>query len=114
QCTPFRRYKTWTYEGGISTPMIVRWPGKVQAGEIRGEMGHVIDLLPTCLELAGGKYPHRRGERAILPVEGRSLVGMWRGEACSPHDRLYWELYGSRAVRSVDWKLVWGVTAEKW
>ncbi len=54
--TPFRRHKTWVHEGGISTPLIVNWPRGIAArGELRGAPGHVIDILPTILELAGGK-----------------------------------------------------------
>lgn len=55
QNTPFRRYKTWMHEGGIATPMIARWPGHVRPNTITDEVAHVIDFLPTCLELAGTK-----------------------------------------------------------
>ena len=53
QNTPFRRYKSWVNEGGISTPFIARWPGHVKAGTMTGQLAHIIDVLPTCLELAG-------------------------------------------------------------
>ncbi len=114
QCTPFRRYKTWTYEGGIATPFIVRWPGVVQPGATQHEVAHVIDLLPTCLELAGGTYPTQFDGVKILPVEGRSLAPTFRGQARKAQDHLCWELYGSRAIRAGRWKLVWGVTGERW
>ena len=57
QCAPFRRHKVWTYEGGISTPMIARWPAVIAAGSRTDEVGHVIDLMPTLTELAGATYP---------------------------------------------------------
>ena len=52
--TPFRRHKTWVHEGGIATPFIVHWPRGIRArGELRRDPGHVIDVVPTTLELAG-------------------------------------------------------------
>jgi len=115
QNTPFRRYKTFTYEGGIATPMIVRWPGHTPRGTIdRQTVGHVMDLLPTCLELAGGEYPTERQGQAVLPVEGRSLAAAFRGKPQGVPEELCWELYGSRAIRVGKWKLVWGVTGKRW
>src|SRR5205085_8718396 len=74
--TPFRRFKHWTEEGGISTPFIVRWPGGIkERGRIeRGQVGNVIDLMPTLLELSGVAYPRQRNGHDILPPRGVSLV----------------------------------------
>jgi arylsulfatase len=112
--TPFRRFKHWTEEGGISTPFIVRWPDRIKdAGRIdRSQVGHVIDLMPTVLELAGATYPRQRASREILPPEGKSLVPALTG---TPVERgaLFWEHEGNRAVRLGDWKLVAGHD-EKW
>ena len=63
QNAPFRRYKSWVHEGGICTPLIARWPGHVPPGTIARQVGHIIDILPTCLELAGGAVP--RGNTMI-------------------------------------------------
>jgi len=60
QNAPFRKFKTWCYEGGIATPMFVRWPGTVAPGSITHQVGHVIDFMPTLLELAGTEYPSER------------------------------------------------------
>ncbi|MBG85683.1 MAG: arylsulfatase [Verrucomicrobiales bacterium] len=114
QNAPFRQFKTWTYEGGIATPMIVRWPGKVAAGSITHQVGHIIDFMPTLLELAGGNYPEEYKGRKLLPVEGKSLLPIFRGKQRVPHQPLAWELYGNRAVRQGDWKLVWGASEKKW
>jgi len=114
QNTPFRRYKVWTYEGGIATPMIARWPGVVLPGTITHQAGHVIDLMPTCLELAGGRYPETFRGKNIIPCEGKSLVPIFKGQQRQPHESLYWYLMGNRAVRQGKWKLVWGHTAAKW
>ncbi len=104
QSSPFRRFKTWTYEGGISTPMIARWPGKIPAGGISAYVTHLVDLMPTFIEMTGARYPEMIREQKSLPLEGRSLL---------PH-ALGWYLYGSRAYRQGRWKVVWGVTAKKW
>jgi len=114
QNAPFRQFKTWTYEGGIATPMIVRWPGEVEAGSITHQPGHIIDFMPTLIELAESDYPAEYDGKQILPVEGKSLTPIFRGERRNPHDSLAWELYGNRAIRQGDWKLVWGASEKKW
>ncbi len=114
QCTPFRRYKTWTYEGGIATPFIARWPGMIKPGGLTRQVGHIVDMMPTLLELAGGEYPRRFRGKDILPVEGLSLAPVLRGEQRAEHDSLSWYLFGSRAIRQGRWKLVWGATGGKW
>jgi arylsulfatase len=114
QSSPFRRYKTWTYEGGLSTPMIVRWKGKIKANTITNEIGHLIDLLPTFMEVSGAKYPAEREGMKTIPIEGKSLLPVLKGGKFSDERELGWFLYGSRAYRIGKWKLVWGVTAKKW
>jgi len=111
QNTPFRRYKSWVNEGGISTPFLVRWPGHVEGGTMSGQVGHIIDVLPTCLELAGASLPDEiQGERT-KPLEGRSLLPILRGETHTPPRELYWEWSGNCAVRQGKWKLVWDTAA---
>ena len=114
QNAPFRQFKTWCYEGGIATPMIVRWPGVVAPGSITPQVGHIIDFMPTLLELANRTYPHEFNGNAILPVEGKSLLPVFRGRTREPHSSLSWELYGNRAIRQGDWKLVWGASEKRW
>ena len=65
-----------------------------------------MDLMPTCLDVAGVRYPEERGGSRLLPLEGRSLVPLLRGESWSGHEELYWEFGPCRAVRKGDWKLV--------
>jgi len=112
--TPFRRYKLWVHEGGISTPFIIRWPGVVKPNTITRQFGHIIDLLPTCLELAGADYPQEFSGRKILPVEGRSLVPAFRGKTAAQPELCFWEQDGNRAVRQGKWKLVWDVELKHW
>lgn len=103
--TPFREYKHWVHEGGISTPLIAHWPEGIAArGELRHQPGHLIDIMATCVDVSGAKYPEKVGDTAITPLEGRSLTTAF---ANKPIDReIFWEHEGNRAVRSGEWKLV--------
>ncbi len=112
--TPFRRYKLWVHEGGISTPFIVRWPGVVKPNTLTRQLGHIVDVLPTCLELAGAKYPPQFKEQAILPVEGRSLLPAFNGKEAPRPNQVFWEQDGNRAVRQGKWKLVWDGEFKRW
>jgi arylsulfatase len=99
--TPFREYKHWVHEGGISTPLIAHWPAGVAArGELRHTPGHLIDVAATAYDLAGAKVP-----ADAVPVEGRSLVPVFAGKPLD-RDAIFWEHEGNRAVRAGDWKLV--------
>ena len=104
--TPFRRFKHWVHEGGISTPLVVNWPAVILEPRIVEAPGHVIDLMATCVDLAAATYPAQRGDQAITPLEGRSLRPIFEGRKRAGHDAIFWEHEGNRAVRQGDWKLV--------
>lgn len=105
--TPFRLFKHWLHEGGIATPFIARWPAVIkQKGQITHQVGHVIDLMATCLDVAGAKYPKSFGHNDIIPLEGKSLVPILAGKTRNPHEYLFWEHEESKAVRYGKWKLV--------
>jgi arylsulfatase A-like enzyme len=112
--TPFRRYKLWVHEGGISTPFIVRWPGVVKPDTMTRQVGHIIDVLPTCADLAGAQYPGEFKGQKILPVEGRSLVPAFKGGEVRQPELMFWEQDGNRAVRQGKWKLVWDDELKRW
>ncbi len=114
QNTPFRRYKQWVHEGGISTPFIVRWPGHVKPDTLTNQVGHIIDILPTCADLGGTTYPKTYNVEDILPVEGLSLLPIFQGKKREPHKTLYWEWAGNRAIRQRQWKLCWDKGVKKW
>lgn len=114
QNTPFRRYKQWVHEGGISTPMIARWPGHIPADSWCSEVGHIIDLLPTCAELAGVEPQQERNGQPVIPIEGRSLLPLFKGQQRDGHESLYWEWAGNRAVREGDLKLCWDRKVKQW
>ncbi len=105
--TPFRLFKQTMHEGGISEPFIARWPGHFPANRIvRRGYGHVRDLMPTFLDLAGGSYPRQVNGNEVQPLEGASLRSLLSGKAPSPAPPIFWEHGGNRAVRDGKWKLV--------
>ena len=104
--TPFRECKMWTHEGGISTSFIANWPAGIKArGKLTEEVGHIVDLMPTFLELAGGDYPARYRSFDLKPLAGMSLVPVLQGKKIGDRT-LGWEHEGNRAYRVGDWKLV--------
>lgn len=114
QNTPFRRYKSWVHEGGIATPLVVRWPGVVKANTFTNEVGHIIDFMPTFLEVGKAEYPSSYKGEAIIPVEGLSLVSVLKGEKREGHKQLFWHWAGTRAVREGDHKLVYDKRHKQW
>jgi arylsulfatase A-like enzyme len=106
--TPFRYWKKESYEGGCHTPLIVHWPAglKARPGSITEEVGHAIDIMPTCLELAGVRYPAKYQDHVLTPLDGKSLVPILTGGTRKGHDTLYFEHMGGRAVRRGRWKIV--------
>ena len=107
--TPFRRFKHWVHEGGIATPLIVHWPAVIrEGGKLTHEMGHIIDIMPTLLDVAGAEYPREYNGHEIQPPEGRSLVPIFRGGRWEGPRWIFWEHEGNRAVRHGKWKLVAG------
>ncbi len=100
--TPFRRHKTWVHEGGISTPLIAHWPsGITERGTLRHNPGHVIDLVPTILEVTGTS---RDGEAPPLP--GYSLTPVFGSDNSVMRQDIWWYHEGNRALRQGDWKIV--------
>lgn len=109
QNTPFQYFKHYTEEGGIATPFIAHWPKGI-AAELRGSLvtdpSHLIDVMPTLVELSGATYPKTFNGHAIVPMQGRSLTPAFRGESLTRAEPIFWEHEGNRAVRDGRWKLV--------
>jgi arylsulfatase A-like enzyme len=104
--TPFRRYKHFEHEGGISSPLIVHWPAGITAtNELRTQPGHLVDIMATCVEVSGAKYPTTYNGNTIHPMEGRSLVPAFADQPIL-RDAIYWEHEGNAAILQGDWKLV--------
>ncbi|MCP5527982.1 MAG: sulfatase-like hydrolase/transferase [Verrucomicrobiales bacterium] len=107
--TPFREYKHWVHEGGISAPLIMHWPAAIEPARrnaLYEQPAHLIDLMATCVDLAGAEYPARFRGEAIQPMEGVSLRPALAGAALERPQPIFWEHEGNRAVREGEWKLV--------
>lgn len=104
--TPFQKFKMSTHEGGISTPLIVHWPaGLKRQGDFERTPGHVVDLMPTCLDLAAASYPAEKNGKRLKPLAGHSLIPALQEKEIE-RDGIFWEHQGNKAVRVGDWKLV--------
>lgn len=104
--TPYRKYKSTDYQGGNCTPFIASWPGVIKSGQITEQVGHIIDILPTLMEIAGAGYPDRIDGRKLKRPAGKSLLPIFKGRKRKGHDVLYWQYGNAKAVRKGDWKLV--------
>jgi arylsulfatase A-like enzyme len=104
--TPFREYKHWAHEGGIASPLVVHFPKGFKAkGQLRTQPSHLIDIMATCLDITGVRYPTQFNGNAIQPFEGKSLVPTFKNKAIK-RDLIFWEHEGNRAIRVNNWKLV--------
>ena len=105
--TPFRLYKQNQHEGGISSPLIAHWPKglKTKPGTITRQPGHLIDFMATFIDLADADYPEHIGDRQIDPLQGKSLLPIFKGETRSPHETLYFHFGTDRALRQGPWKI---------
>lgn len=104
--TPFRTYKHWVHEGGIATPLIVHWPSGIPAkNEFRNQPGHLIDIMATCIDVAGGQYPETFKGNNITPLEGVSLLPAFQNDELQ-NRAIFWEHEGNKAVRLENYKLV--------
>ena len=104
--TPFRRFKRWTHEGGISTPFIMSWPKRIQESGIVHSPVHLIDIMPTCLDAADARHPTERAGQQTIPLEGESMLPAIERREWARERPIVWEHEGSRAVRQGQWKLV--------
>jgi len=104
--TPFRQYKMSGYEGGWSCPFLARWPGIVSPGTITHQPAHLMDVMPTLLDVAEAEYPTVYNGHAITPLEGKSLLPVLQGRQREEHEGIFFEYAGYRAVRAGSWKLV--------
>lgn len=105
--TPYRKFKQFAHEGGVMTPLIVHWPDRIQKpGALRHDLGHIIDIMPTCLEAAGAAYPISHAGKSVQSPEGMSLLPAVAGEPGDPNRALFFEHEGRHGVRQGNWKLV--------
>jgi arylsulfatase A-like enzyme len=104
--TPFRYFKKYAHEGGISSPLIAHWPKGIKPQEkMNKQVGHVTDLMPTLLQLAGASYQPKDGDKTYPDLVGQSLVPTFTGKSYQ-RAPIIWEHNGNRALRKGKWKLV--------
>lgn len=112
--TPFRLYKHYNHEGGISSPAIFHWPGKMgEGGRLDRQPAHIVDLTATLLEEGGARYPDAWEGTKVMPLAGTSLKPIWEGKRMDER-ALFFEHEGNRAVRLGKWKLVWANFRKEW
>jgi arylsulfatase len=104
--SPYRKYKSTDYEGGACTPFIASWPGVIKPGTITSQVGHIIDILPTFMEMSGALYPEQLNGRKLKTPVGKSLLPIFKGKQRKGHDVLYWQFSKAKAIRTGKWKLV--------
>lgn len=106
---PFRQFKGVTAEGGIRLPLIVAGPGVEHMGNVNNSVLHVMDIMPTLLELSGVSYPEQYNGKVLAPIQGKSMLPLLSGSTDTirgENDWLGWELFGNRAIRQGDWKIL--------
>ncbi len=105
--TPYRYYKNWLYEGGIRTPLIIYYPRVLkEKGNLTEQVGHLTDIMPTCIDLAGVKYPDQFKNAHLKSLRGKSLLPVFKGGTVERKAPIFWEYAGGKAMRQGDWKLV--------
>ena len=103
---PFRLFKHYVHEGGISTPLIAHWPAKITNPHIVHEPCHVVDVLPTILEATGASYLSELGGHEIQPLEGEGFLDALTGKAWQREQPIFFEHEGNCAIRAGQFKLV--------
>lgn len=107
--TPFRLYKHYVHEGGITSPAILSWPAGIdpgQQGSIARDPVHIIDVMPTFIDAARTRYPWFRQDRRVLDARGVSFLPVLKGRPVRREEPLFFEHEGNQAIRDGDWKLV--------
>ncbi|MEM8670371.1 MAG: arylsulfatase [Planctomycetota bacterium] len=105
--TPFRMHKRWVHEGGIATPLIAHWPNVIkEGGQLTHQVGHVVDLMATCIDVADAHYPSKFNRQTFKPPSGQSLFAAMRDRQSAEPRTLFWEHETHSAIRVGDWKLV--------
>ncbi|MEL7121058.1 MAG: arylsulfatase [Bacteroidota bacterium] len=114
--TPFREYKVQQFEGGIATPLIAHWPDviKKQQGKITNTPSYLIDIMPTLLDISKAEYPAQYKGKNIHPLEGESLVAVFKKGDKELHEYMYWEHQSNCAIRYGNWKAIKKLTDTNW
>ena len=112
--TPYRHFKNNSFEGGIKTPLIAYWPGKIEPGSFSAFPGHFIDFMPTVVEISGASYPESHMGNPVVPMQGQSLIPAFKGTTSEREKSLFWEWRNGKAMRKGDWKIVKLTLEQDW
>ena len=104
--SPFRLFKRWIHEGGISAPLIVHWPSEIQKSRIESEPVHIMDIPATIIDAAGAQYPTEYKGNNIKPIEGESFLKLLKKDQWKRQKPMFWEHEGNQGIRKGEWKLV--------
>lgn len=104
--TPFRYYKNYSFEGGINTPFIAYWPGKVKPNSFSEFPGHFIDFMATLVDITGATYPAEFKNEPVTPMQGQSLLPVFMGEKAERKNPLFWEWRRGQAMYYNSYKIV--------
>lgn len=107
---PFRMFKGFLSEGGIRTPLIISGKSVAGSGRISDALVHVKDIPATILDAAGVSHPETFEGKPVAPLQGKALtpiLGNASDAVRGPEDWIGWQLFGNRAIRQGDWKLLW-------
>lgn len=103
--TPYRKFKSTDFEGGTRTPFIAHWPGVIEPG-MTGQVGHIIDISATFMDITGARYPAEINGQKTKPPVGKSLLPVFEGRQREPHREIYWHFNKANAVRQGNLKAV--------
>jgi arylsulfatase len=113
--TPFRRYKHYVHEGGISTPLIIHWPnGITKRSQMIHSPSYLIDIMPTVLEVSGAEYPEVYKGNAIFPIEGQSVLPLLREGEWQEHKIMFWEHESNCSLRMGRYKVIQKYDTGNW
>ncbi|MFK8163942.1 MAG: arylsulfatase [Lewinella sp.] len=112
--SPLRSYKSSPYEGGVSTPFIIKIPGQTNSGATLGGVLHLVDIMPTLLSLTGADYPTNYGETKPFSLPGEDFSALLKGEEWERNTPVCQEWFGDRAVWSGDFKAVSIYPGNEW
>ena len=104
--TPYRKFKSTDYEGGTRTPFIAHWPKVIKPGTMTGQVGHIIDISATFMDITGAAYPEEIGGKKTKPPVGLSLLPIFQGKQREGHREIYWRFNKANAVRQGDLKAI--------
>ena len=97
--TPYRKFKSTDYEGGTRTPFIAHWPKVIKPGTMTDQVGHIIDISATFMDITGADYPEEIAGNKTRPPAGLSLLPIFEGKQREGHSEIYWRFNKANAIR---------------